>query len=194
MSVRKQIPYTEGIYFITFTCYKWLPLFEMVNAYDEVYKQFDILKSEGHHIIGYVIMPNHIHVLIAFKETGKNINRRVGAMKRFLAYELIQRLTTAGKIEILQTLAEGVNKTGKEKGKLHEVFEPSFDCKECFTEKIIIQKLDYIHNNPCKGKWQLVNNPVNYKHSSARFYIANEQGCYPVTNYMDLADIDLTKD
>ena len=193
MTVRREISYAEGIYFITFTCCKWLPLFEELNAYDEVCKQFDILKSEGHYIIGYVIMPNHIHALIAFKETGKSINRRIGTMKRFLAYELVQRLEKTGKTDILQVLKSAVNNTDRQRGKLHEVFEPSFDSKECNGEKMINQKLDYMHGNPCKGVWQLVSSPVDYGHSSAKFYITGEQGLYPVTNYMLLGDIDLTR-
>ena len=50
-----------------------------------------------------------------------------------------------------------------------------------------------MHTNPCKGKWNLVENPVDYMHSSAKFYITGEQGIYPVTNYMALEDIDLTQ-
>jgi REP element-mobilizing transposase RayT len=193
MSVRKEMPFKEGVYFITFTCYKWLLLIDMVDAYGEVYKQFDILKSEGHFIIGYVIMPNHVHSLIAFRDIGKSINRRVGTVKRFLAYELVERLKQSGKHELLEELKAGVNNTDKSRGKLHEVFEPSFDCKECFSDNMINQKLDYMHDNPCQGVWQLVDSPVNYKHSSALFYITGQQGVYPVTHYMELEDIDLTK-
>ena len=72
-------------------------------------------------------------------------------MKRFLAYELVQRLRKAGKADILQILKDAVNKTDRQKGKLHEVFEPSFDCKECYGEKMINQKLNYMHGNPCRG-------------------------------------------
>ena len=193
MTVRREMPYKEGIYFITFTCYKWLSLIGIANAYTEVYKQFDVLKAEGHYIIGYVIMPNHVHALLGMRDTGKRINQRIGTMKRFLAYELVQRLTKAGKNDILEELAKGVTNTDKNRGKLHQVFEPSFDCKECFSEEMIIQKLDYMHSNPCKGVWHLVDSPVDYKYSSALYYITGEEGLYPVTNYMELADIDLTK-
>jgi hypothetical protein len=86
-----------------------------------------------------------------------------------------------------------VNFNEKRKGKRHEIFEPSFDWKECNTERFILQKLDYIHENPCKGKWNLSDNPQDYQHSSARFYIENEQGHYPITLYEELQDIDLTK-
>jgi REP element-mobilizing transposase RayT len=69
MSVRRQIPEYDGIYFITITCSEWLHLFELSNGYEEVYKWFDHLKGKGHFIVGYVIMPNHIHALIAFRNS-----------------------------------------------------------------------------------------------------------------------------
>jgi len=52
--------------------------------------------------------------------------------------------------------------------------------------------LNYIHWNPCKGN-KLVELPEHYIHSSAKFYIAEDQGIYPVTSFMELRDIDLTK-
>lgn len=74
MPVRKEIAEKDGVYFITFTCTNWLLLFHLCNGYDVVYKWFDYLKAQGHYIIGYVIMPNHVHALIAFKNIGKSIN------------------------------------------------------------------------------------------------------------------------
>jgi hypothetical protein len=50
MSVRRAIAEKDGIYFITFTCKKRLPLFELANSYDAVYKWFDHLKANGHYI------------------------------------------------------------------------------------------------------------------------------------------------
>jgi len=85
MSVRREIPEYDGIFFITITCSQWLHLFELSNGYEEVYKWFDHLKSMGHFITGYVIMPNHIHALIAFRNTqGVSINSMIGEGKRFM--------------------------------------------------------------------------------------------------------------
>ena len=92
MPVRKTIPENDGVYFITFTCTEWLPLFNITDGYKFVYKWFDILKAAKHYIIGYVIMPNHLHAIIAFSNTGKAINSIVGNGKRFLAYDLAQAL------------------------------------------------------------------------------------------------------
>lgn len=55
------------------------------------------------------------------------------------------------------------------------------------------QKLDYMHDNPCRGKWNLVTDVTEYVYSSAKFYLCNEQGVYQVMNYLELDDIDLTK-
>jgi hypothetical protein len=40
MPVRKAISEKEGVYFITFTCTNWLPLFKIRNAYDAVFAFF----------------------------------------------------------------------------------------------------------------------------------------------------------
>jgi hypothetical protein len=42
--------------------------------------------------------------------------------------------------------------------------------KECYTNKFVYQKLDYIHRNPVSKKWQLVNDFADYPYSSASFY------------------------
>ena len=67
----------------------------------------------------------------------------------------------------------------------------SFDRKWCNSDKMPEQKLNYIHNNPCKGKWNLANNIVEYVHSSAKYYLTGEQGIYEVTHYKDIEAIDL---
>jgi REP element-mobilizing transposase RayT len=191
MPVRKAIPEKDGVYFITFTCCNWLPLFKICNAYDAVYTWFNHLKQQGHYIIGYVIMPSHVHAIIAFSNTGKSINTIVSNGKRFIAYDLVTRLQKQNSHLVLNELSSSLNNTEIKEGKLHNVFETSFDWKECRTEKFIQQKLDYIHLNPCKAK--LVELPEQYQHSSVKYYLTGEHSTYPVTNFMELRDIDLTK-
>ena len=192
MPIKQNIPFSEGIFFITFTCYQWLPLIEITKSYDLVYKWFDYLKDQGHYLTGYQIMPNHVHAIIAFSNSRKDINKIIGNGKRFIAYGIIERLEQNKQQDVLIKLQQGVNYSDLRRGKKHEVWEDSFDWKECRSRKMIIQKLDYMHNNPCTGKWHLVESPVEYLHSSAKFYITGEQGVYQVTHYMELDDIDLT--
>lgn len=98
--------------------------------------------------------------------------------KRFMSYGIVKRLKNKGEEEILKQLAELVNPTDRKRGKVHEVFEPSFDWKECRENKLIDQKLNYIHANPCRGAWNLVADECDYLHSSAKFYATGEHGTY----------------
>jgi len=193
MPVKRMITEPDGVYFITITCHQWLPLIEQTNGYDLVYNWFDHLKGKGHYVNGYVIMPNHLHALIEFRNTGQSINTIVGNGKRFMAYEIIKRLEEKGETKLLHQLNLSVEAKDRERNKKHEVWEDSFDWKECRTHKFMKQKLDYMHDNPCRGKWNLVTDVTEYVHSSAKFYLCNEQGVYQVMNYLELDDIDLTK-
>jgi putative transposase len=177
--------HSNSIYFITFTCYKWLPLFQVTNAYDTVYKWFDHLNSNNIHVVGYVIMPNHVHVLLYFPKMEKSLNTIVGNAKRFMAYEIINRLEKSKKEAVLERLYSGVKKTEKKKGQIHKVFEDSFDAKECHTEKFIFQKLQYMHLNPVSKKWNLVNDFIDYQYSSAAFYEAGVR----VNNIIHVNDV-----
>jgi REP element-mobilizing transposase RayT len=191
MATNKKINEPNGVYFITYTCAQWLPLFKITNAYDSVYKWFDVLKKEGHHIVGYVIMPNHIHILIAFSTSKKSINIIIGEGKRFLAYEIIRVLSLKNEQALLEKLSREVRPSKKKINKNHQVFERSFDWKDCYSIKFMKQKVNYIHLNPCKKG--LAKLPEDYLHSSARYYFTGVQGVYPVITYMELQDIDLTK-
>ena len=123
-------------------------------------------------------MPNHVHALINFKETGQTINTIIGNGKRFMAYEIINRLTDNCEKDLLLTLAENVEASRRNKNKKHEVWELSFDWKICESTEFIKQKLNYMHDNPCTGKWNLCKSPVDYLHSSCKYYLTGEQGVY----------------
>ena len=193
MPVKRKIPYSNGHFFITFTCYNWLPIIELTNSYDLVYNWFNYLKQQGHFITGYVLMPNHVHATIAFRQTGKDINKIIGDGKRFIGYKIINRLKAKNETVVLEQFSKAVNISDRKRGKLYELWEDSFDWNECIGHAFIEQKLNYMHQNPCAGKYNLAATPEDYLHSSAKYYSTGEQGFYPVTNYMQLEDIDLTK-
>jgi hypothetical protein len=67
-------------------------------------------------------MPNHLNVLIAFSNTGKNINKIIGNGKRFMAYDIVAKLKEKENENMLNQLIAGVNPSDKKRGKLHEVF------------------------------------------------------------------------
>jgi REP element-mobilizing transposase RayT len=119
MPILQTIPYDDGSFFITFTCYNWLPLIDKVDGYDIVYNWFNHLKQKGHIINGYVIMPNHVHALITFAATGQSINTIIGNGKRFMAYEIINKLEARGENDLLSILQNNVEAKRKVNKKLH---------------------------------------------------------------------------
>ena len=85
-------------------------------------------------------MPNHLHATIAFRKTTKGINTIVDDGKRFIGYKIVKRLKKQGRDDLILQSEKAGNSSDKNKGKLHEVWEDSFDWKECNSSKFIIQK------------------------------------------------------
>ncbi len=138
-------------------------------------------------------MPNHVHAFISFIDTPQSINTIVGNGKRFMAYEIIARLQAENETDLLQSLKKAVEAKRKHNNKKHEVWKLSFDWKDCRSNDFVWQKLDYMHNNPCTGKWQLAENALLYPHSSARFYLTGEQEIYHIRNFMEMEDVVFNK-
>ena len=108
--------------------------------------------------------------LIMYIPQGQAITKVLSNAKRFMAYEIVKRLKKLNEVRVLAVLKDGVNSHDQKNGKVHQVFEPSFDIKPCYSLDFIHQKLEYIHHNPVKGKWCLVEDFARFEHSSAAFY------------------------
>ena len=115
-------------------------------------------------------MPNHLHAILHLNHGQVKLNTVVANGKRFMAYEIIERLKQANESAILERLKAGVSVTDNNKGQKHRVFETSFDAKAIHTDKFFFQKFRYIHLNPVSGKWALASDFAMYEHSSAAFY------------------------
>ena len=137
MSLKTKHLNVNTTYFVIFTCYNWLPLFEITRLYDDIYRWFDKLTENGNYILGYVIMPNHIHLLIRLGPQSKTINQIVSEGKRFRAYEIVKRLKNLQQHELLIRLSGALTLKEKSKGSNHKIFIESFDCKECFTSEFV---------------------------------------------------------
>ncbi len=185
MSVRTNQGRAGGVFFCTFTCFKWLPLIDMVSMYEWIYDWFRRLHAEDNRLVGYVIMPNHLHLLPLVPE-GASVNKVIAEGKRFMAYEIHKRLVGADHKELLAIMAEGVRTGDADRGQHYRVFEPSSDIKDCWSGKFLHQKLDYIHNNPIRGKWSLVDDPAFYPYSSAGFYMVGSEPVVPLLHLGEL--------
>jgi REP element-mobilizing transposase RayT len=182
MSVRTRQRTDGATFYCTFTCWQWLPLIERTNAYDHIYNWMHIARSKGFRIFGFVIMPNHVHLVIHAPE-GSSINALLANAKRFLAYAIRDRLVTGGEHALLEALGAAVRPCDPARGQRYRMFMPSSDIRECYDEAMIQQKLDYIHANPVKGKWMLAQNYLDYPHSSAGFYERGDVSLAPVEQY-----------
>jgi len=129
-----------------------------------------MLKQQKISVIAFVIMPNHLHCMLHFPEPDFNLNKIISNAKRFMAYEIVNRLEKNKETVLLELLAKSVTIREQKKGQLHKVFKSSFDAKPIFSDKFLMQKLNYIHNNPVSGKWDLAKDVLSYEHSSASFY------------------------
>jgi putative transposase len=187
MSVRQQHGSDPTLWFVTFTCYNWLTLIDKTNAFDCIYKWFNYLNDKYQiKVTAFVIMPNHVHMILFFPTDKYNLNKLISNGKRFIAYEIIKRLKQQRENEILNQLAAGVSVKEKKKGQLHKVFKESFDAKAIETEKFFYQKLNYIHLNPVSGNNKLVDDWRDYEHSSASFYELNIAKTFEPVHYKDL--------
>ena len=50
-----------------------------------------------------------------------------------------------------------------------------------------------IHENASRGEDRLVENPADYEHSSASFYLTGYEGAVKITTWLELQDVDLTQ-
>ena len=187
MAIKLKHSDTFSTNFITFTCIEWIPLFEITQSYDLVYKWFAFLKEQYiADVVAYVIMPNHLHAIVHFHKAGFNLNTIIANGKRLIAYQIIDRLENKRNTEMLSRLQNLVTDREKKKGQLHKVFKESFDAKAIYSQRFLLQKINYTHNNPVSGKWMLAKDFVEYVHSSASFYEIQLVRCFRPLHYLDL--------
>jgi hypothetical protein len=73
----------------------------------------------------------------------------ISSGKRFMAYEIIKRLKQQNDTATLQLLSTmPTRKRKEERTSYSKVFTNSFDAKAIFSDKFLLQKLNYIHHNP----------------------------------------------
>jgi putative transposase len=149
-------------YFWTCTIKDWKHLLE-----SEIYKQLiiDALKKlvdkELIEIYAFVIMPNHIHLILKLlKPNGKE--KPSSSFLKETAH-LIKRDLTDKQNVLLDFLVNEADRS-------YRVWQRDPLAIELFNEIILEQKLTYIHNNPLQKKWNLSMNPEDYYWSSASFY------------------------
>ena len=159
----------QYISFFTATILNWNHL-----LLDDRYKDIIIssmkflVADERAAIYAFVIMPNHIHLVWKIA----NDRKKEDVQRDFLKY-------TAQKMK-LKLKDEDPDKLKPyyvgAKDREYQLWERKPLTSRLPTEEIIVQKINYIHANPIKGKWNLCQEFIDYKYSSASFYydLSNE--------------------
>ncbi len=161
MNNRNSFQSINKIYFWTATINQWQCLLQ-----EDSHKQIiiDSLKylSDKKLIVVYafVIMPNHIHVIWEQTKMNGGESPRASFMK-YTGHILLAKLKEKNESHLYRVdLAN----------KRHEIWKRDSLAIELFTRKVTIQKLNYVHANPVKGRWKLAIDEVSYYYSSAKFY------------------------
>jgi putative transposase len=154
------------LHFITTSCYRRMPLLAKPRHRDLL---LEVLEKVRHRyrfvVVGYVVMPEHIHLLISEPERG-NPSKVMQATKQGFARRLLQKLRAARDVR-QGSLWEMALDDG-------HVWQARFYDFVVFTEKKRAEKLRYIHHNPVKRG--LVLEPQQWPWSSFRHYSYKERG------------------
>jgi REP element-mobilizing transposase RayT len=149
--------------FFTATILEWKPLLKEDDFKDIIIDSLRFLKNEGGIVVyGFVIMPNHIHLIWQIQDGFKRDNIQMRFLK-FTAQQMKFRLIDTNDCRLPGFLV-------KAKDRQYQFWERNALSIDLWSPKVFTQKMDYIHNNPLQEKWRLVQYPEDYKYSSAKFY------------------------
>ena len=169
MSEKYKTTEKEKGYFVTFTIVEWLNVFQ-----DDAYKMIlvDAIKfyqqKQRLIVFAYCIMPSHVH-MIAQSNGEERLSDVLRDLKKFTSKEFAKKLEEASDnasklaLKIFIIAGKRLKRISK-----YKVWQDGNHPMMLFNNKIIWQKLNYIHNNPVKAG--IVLKAEDYMFSSARNY------------------------
>ena len=169
----------KNFYFFTATVLEWKPILKFDKYKDIIIESFKFLvKSERVRIFAFVIMPNHFHTVWKIDKGLEKSDFQRDSMK--YTGQTILRDLKINHIEIHRTLYVGA------KDRNYQFWERNPLSIPLYSQKVVEQKINYIHGNPINLKWNLADEPQDYKYSSAGFYYTGKDEFGFLENYMDV--------
>ncbi len=165
----------DGVYFISFAVVEWLDVFTR-NEYKDLL--IDSLhycqKEKGMEVFAWCIMTNHVHLVFRSAKEQKP-ELLIGDFKRFTSKAIVKAIIDNPKESRKEWLLEQFLKAGSSSSNVNKYQFWRHDNKpiELWSNKVIDEKIDYVHNNPVDEG--LVFRAENYMYSSAADY-AGEKG------------------
>jgi REP element-mobilizing transposase RayT len=170
MRSRYRINNENSAHFITSTTVEWLPVFTTAACCDIIVKSLKYCRA--HKVIkihGWVIMDNHFHAIVS----GPNLSRTIADLKKFTAHEILRQLKDEGRDWLLNQLS--YFRAAHKHASSHQLWQEGVHPQSIPTDEIMLQKLEYLHNNPVKRG--LVASPEHWVYSSAHEWL---RGANPV--------------
>jgi len=156
------------LHFITCSCYRRLPLLNSIRARN-VFVQIlgEVRDRYRFALVGYVVMPNHIHLLISEPEKGTP-----STVMQVLKQRVSKRLRPGRRKRVsaaqLRLPLDCVDDA------LPRFWQERFYDFNVWSRKKKLEKLQYMHLNPIKRK--LVLHPKDWPWSSFSFYSGQKEG------------------
>jgi REP element-mobilizing transposase RayT len=166
-------------YYFTSVAHHRLPIFRTEILKQVVCDAFaEARRSHGILILSYVIMADHMHMLVNSDREMKDVLRLMNGIS---ARRVIQYLKENNFESSLFKLRGEV----RERNHKHSVWHHHTDSLEIFGEDTFRQKVEYIHMNPVRAG--LVADSLEYRFSSARLWAGKPEVDEPLmTDHLEI--------
>jgi putative transposase len=160
--------YGQGhFHFITFSCYRRLPFLKTGRARDVFVKELSKIRDEtGFLLAGYVVMPEHVHLLVSEPKQGTP-----STMLQKLKLRVARKLRMRRRRPSTTQLRLQFEETG---APLRAFWQARFYDFNVYTSGKKKEKLNYMHANPVKRG--LVEHSKDWRWSSWNFYWGGDVG------------------
>ena len=165
----------KGVYFVSFAVTDWIDAFSRREYRDIVLDSLRFCQNKkGMQIYAWCIMTNHVHLVFSSRDNQKP-ELVLGDLKRFTSRKIVEAIKAHPSESRKEWMLERFSLAAKQSSNVkHQQFW-RHDNKpiELWSNAVIDEKIDYIHQNPVEAGF--VDEPHHYLYSSAMDY-AGEQG------------------
>jgi len=182
-------------HFITPTVVDWIDIFTRKCYCDIVIECLDYcIKNKGMILYGYVIMSNHMHLVIQ-SENGK-LSDLIRDFKKFIAKSILEKIQSSPESRrewMLQRFELATQ--SHQRNKKYQFWQYGNHAEEIYSINFMWSKLHYIHLNPVRAG--LVAKASDYIYSSASNYVIDSglleivKADNPVIDVLDSKSVNL---
>ncbi|MDA9576145.1 transposase [Flavobacteriaceae bacterium] len=169
MSRKYKFHNKSAAYFISFATVYWLDVFTRQVYFNVLEESIDFCsKEKGMKVFAYCFMPSHVHLI--FMSNNDDPSGLIWDFKGFTARKIIKTIEDNPQESRKEWLLWMMERVGKKNSnvKQRQFWQQHNKPIELWSDKVIQQKIDYVHNNPVESGF--VTDPVDWKYSSARNY------------------------